>query len=70
MANFKAFTHNMLRGLNWNNVCVAGGGVLACLMPGQFGSCMLMVCTHVGQMHLIQSGHHSKDPILICFSMI
>lgn len=31
--NFRAFTHGVLDRLNWQNVVVAGGSVLACLTP-------------------------------------
>ena len=31
--NWNAFTENQFNGLNWNNLFVAGGAVLACLQP-------------------------------------
>eukprot|EP01130_Rhizamoeba_saxonica_P016569 TRINITY_DN7680_c0_g1_i1.p1 TRINITY_DN7680_c0_g1~~TRINITY_DN7680_c0_g1_i1.p1 ORF type:complete len:591 (-),score=138.85 TRINITY_DN7680_c0_g1_i1:60-1832(-) len=31
--NFDAFTQGMFNGFNWDNVFIAGGSVLACLMP-------------------------------------
>eukprot|EP00698_Gefionella_okellyi_P001540 TRINITY_DN1146_c0_g1_i5.p1 TRINITY_DN1146_c0_g1~~TRINITY_DN1146_c0_g1_i5.p1 ORF type:complete len:1217 (+),score=226.35 TRINITY_DN1146_c0_g1_i5:261-3653(+) len=35
-SNWQAFSKGMLDGLNWTNVCIAGGSVLACLVPGSF----------------------------------
>src|SRR2546423_1787298 len=34
IANFDIFTEGQLLQLDWNNVFVAGGSVLACLLPG------------------------------------
>eukprot|EP00698_Gefionella_okellyi_P005555 TRINITY_DN15060_c0_g1_i1.p1 TRINITY_DN15060_c0_g1~~TRINITY_DN15060_c0_g1_i1.p1 ORF type:complete len:1172 (+),score=237.92 TRINITY_DN15060_c0_g1_i1:70-3516(+) len=33
-ANLRAFTKGLLVGLDWNNIVLAGGAVLACLLPG------------------------------------
>lgn len=33
--NWKALTCSMFDGMNWSNVFVAGGAVLACLLPGK-----------------------------------
>jgi hypothetical protein len=33
LANFHSFTGGSLQSINWNNVVVAGGSVMACLAP-------------------------------------
>lgn len=35
--NWKALVGDMFDGLDWNNIFVAGGSVLGCLMPGFIG---------------------------------
>ena len=32
--NWNLFTQGMFKDINWNNVVVAGGSVLGCLLPG------------------------------------
>ncbi len=32
-SNWKLFTQGVFEGMDWSNVCVAGGAVLSCLMP-------------------------------------
>ena len=34
--NWKYLSGNLFDNFNWNNVVVAGGAILACLLPGMF----------------------------------